>query len=226
MFQALFKGWVGELKTKAAQKILLDSKQYHSFNDVYVQARGRETQIDHIIVSKYGVFVVETKERKGWIFGSEKSAQWTQSLIGGKKVRFQNPLNQNYLHTKSLAENLGIAHSKIHSLVVFWGDCEFKTDMPENVVKGVFEFTDFIRHKKKILFTDEEVAGICVQIRTVKDDTPALQGLRHAQSLKRRFSDSSACPRCGGRLVTRSSKKGKFLGCSGFPRCRYSRELA
>ncbi len=69
MFEALFKGWIGELKTRATQKLFLDSKQYHIFNNVFIQGKGRATQIDHIVVSKYGVFVIETKERNGWIFG-------------------------------------------------------------------------------------------------------------------------------------------------------------
>jgi len=70
---------------------------------------------------------------KGWIYGDEKQAQWTQVLYGNK-YRFQNPLLQNCRHTKALAEFLGIEHSKIHSVVMFWNECEFKTPMPPNVL--------------------------------------------------------------------------------------------
>ena len=229
MLEALFKGWVGELKTKATQKLLLDSKQYHIFNSVFIQGKDKETQIDHIIVSKYGVFVVETKDRSGWIFGSERDAQWTQ-VIFDKKVRFQNPLRQNYLHTRSLADVLGIEHNKIHSLIVFWGDCEFKTPIPENVVKGIFKSTRYIKSKKQILLTDADVDRICKQIKTIKNNTSILQGIRHAYSLHKRYDNTSICPKCGGKLIERKSTRGKragnkFLGCENYPQCRYTKEL-
>lgn len=224
MFEALFKGWVGELKTKATQKLFLDSKQYHIFNNVIIPREEGTTQIDSVIVSKYGIFVVETKNRSGWIFGSEADSQWTQDNFG-KKRRFQNPLQQNYLHSKTLAEFLGVEHNKMHSLIVFWGDCEFKTRMPENVVKGVFEPTNYIKSKKQILLTDNEVDRICTQLRTTKDNTSILQSVQHAYTLHKRYDSTSICPKCGGKLLVRNSSRGKFLGCENYPRCRYTRDL-
>lgn len=229
MLERWFTGWVGELKTKATQKLFLDSKQYHIFSSVHIKGKDRATQIDHIIVSKYGLFVIETKERTGWIFGNATDSQWTQ-VIFGKKVRFQNPLRQNYLHTKSLAEFLGVEHNKIHSLIVFWGDCEFKTKIPENVVKGIYKPTSYIKSKTQVLLADDEVNRICAQIKTLKDNTPMLQGIRHAYSLHKRYDNTSICPKCGGKLLVRTSTKGKrvenkFLGCENYPRCRYIKEL-
>jgi len=187
MFEPLVKGWIGELKTKATQKLLLDSKQYHSFNNVLLQGEKGTTQIDHIIVSKYGVFVVETKERSGWIFGSETDREWTQVFPTKKKVRFQNPLRQNYLHTETLKDCLGIERNKIHSLIVFWGDCELKTQLPPNVVKGIVEEITYIKNKKQILLTDDHVDRLCTQIQTIKNNTPILQGIRHAYSLHKKY---------------------------------------
>jgi restriction system protein len=224
VFEALFKGWVGELKTKATQKLFLDSKQYHQFNNVYIPREEGTTQIDHVIVSKYGVFVVETKERSAWIFGNENDSQWTRDNFG-KKERFQNPLRQNDLHCKTLAKFLGIEHNKIHSVIAFWGDCEFKTRMPENVVKGVFQYTNYIKSKKQILLTDDEVDRICTQLRDIKDNTSFLQGVQHAYTLHKKYASTSICPWCGGKLLVRNSSRGKFLGCENYPRCRYTRDL-
>jgi restriction system protein len=187
MFEPLLKGWIGELKTKATQRLFLDSKQYPTFNNVFIQGKKGTTQIDHIIVSKYGIFVVETKQRSGWIFGSETDRQWTQVFPTKKKVRFENPLRQNYLHTQSLAECLGIERNKIHSLIVFWGDYEFKTPLPPNVVKGIVEEISYIKNKKQILLTDQDVDRLCAQIQTIKKNTPILQGIRHAYSLHNKY---------------------------------------
>ena len=52
--------------------------EYLILNDVYLPLPdGTTTQIDHIVVSQYGVFVVETKCYKGWIFGNAESKVWT-----------------------------------------------------------------------------------------------------------------------------------------------------
>jgi restriction system protein len=228
LLESMFKGWIGELKTKTAEKLLLDSKIYHVFNNVLIPFNQTTTQLDHVIVSKYGVFVLETKDKTGWIFGSETNSEWTQSIYG-KKYRFQNPLRQNYLHTKSLSDYLGVNHDKIHSLIVFWGDCEFKTPMPLNVVKGIFAPTEFIKTKRQVLLTDKEVDDLCEKVRTAKGNTTIMNQITHVRSLKQKFNDD-ICPKCGGKLLARTASKGtsigtKFLGCENYPKCRYTREI-
>ena len=206
--QALIKGYTGELKTKLAQKLLLD-EEYHVFNNIIIQSTSRSTQIDHIIVSKYGIFVIETKNKDGWIYGSINDEQWTQ-VFYQKKFRFQNPLRQNYLHTRSLAEFLKIDHGKIHSLVVFWGKCQFKTQMPVNVLKG--KCTGYIKSKKQVLLTNDEVDRIYQELLMVKCNAPFLSGRQHASSLKKRYASRIVCPKCGGNLLERTSHTGGESG--------------
>lgn len=122
--KAMIKGWLGEVQVSIAKKLFLDSKLYTDVNNVTITTTNGTTQIDHIIASPYGIFVVETKNMEGWIFGDEKNSQWTQSLYG-KKYKFQNPLHQNYRHIKALSEFLGIGEDKFHSLVMFTSDCTF-----------------------------------------------------------------------------------------------------
>lgn len=224
--QAIIKGWAGEMKTNIAQKIFLDSNTYHVFNNIIIQLNSRSTQIDHIIVSKYGIFVVETKNKGGKIYGSP-GHEWTQVFFN-KKFHFQNPLRQNYLHTKSLADCLGVDHNKIHSVVIFWGECQFKTEMPENVLNN--KYTGYIKRKKQILFSDEDVEQICGELKRIKDNTSFLDGWRHTNELKKRYNSTTICPKCGGNLLERTSRTGKqagqpFLGCERYPRCRYTKEL-
>lgn len=114
----IIKGWKGELKTKFISWLFLN-KEYQVFDNIIISTSRGSTQIDHIAVSKYGVFVIETKDKTGWIFGGSNQEQWTQ-VIFDTKYKFQNPLRQNYGHTKSLSEFLKIDHSKIHSLIIFW----------------------------------------------------------------------------------------------------------
>lgn len=162
---SVFKGFVGEAVGSLAHKILLDKSIYRELNNVTIPTPDGTTQIDHVIVSRFGIFVIETKNLSGWIFGDEKSAEWTQSLPGGK-FKFQNPLRQNYRHTKCLSEFLGVEHEKFHSVVMFWGETTFKTVMPKNVMdKG---YTSYIKAKSEILFSDNEVDEIVEAIHTGK----------------------------------------------------------
>jgi len=221
--EVIVKGWTGELKTKFINYLFLN-KDYRNFNNILIPIDDGTTQIDHAIVSKYGIFSVETKNKIGWIFGDPKQDQWTQSIYG-KKYKFQNPLRQNYRHTKSLADYLSIDHEKIHSLVIFWGDCEFKTNMPNNVIKGgIFDrgFRNYIQSKSVIIFSSEDVERICSILEDAKKNSGFLKGLQHTQNLKQRFANETKCSKCGGDLVKRHSKTGNaFLGCSNFPHCRY-----
>lgn len=92
---AVVKGWIGETIMRLMFCFLLSSEQYRVINDVTIpDGRGGTTQIDHVIVSIYGLFVVETKHYKGWIFGSERDRKWTQKIHGNHSQQFQNPLRQ------------------------------------------------------------------------------------------------------------------------------------
>lgn len=134
----VFKGWLGERRVRKTLDSL-DPGIFRAHHDLYVPRHDSEdlTQIDHVIVSPYGVFVIETKNYKGWIFGSEKQCTWTQQNYRSKQ-KFQNPLHQNNLHINSLAAYLDLPKNRFHSLVVFVGQSTFKTPMPDNVIsKGL-----------------------------------------------------------------------------------------
>ena len=186
IFGNSIKGYVGELKSIFTKKMFLNSEGYHDFNNIIIQKGNASTQIDHIVVYKYGVFVVETKDMSGWIYGSEKDAYWTQSFPNQKKYPFQNPLRQNYGHIMSLSEYLGISPDKMISIVIFWGDCVLKTSMPENVIRGGIQgYTKYIKSHKAVVFTDEEVSVLCSQIRKCKDSMNLLSNFRHIISTKK-----------------------------------------
>lgn len=123
------RGWLGETATAVGMRLGLNAKTYRPIDNVILPSRNDTTQIDHIVVSVSGIFVIETKNIKGWIFGSAENDTWTQVLVG-KKYQFQNPLKQNYRHTRCLAEYLRLDHRVFHSVVWFIGDYTFKTRCP------------------------------------------------------------------------------------------------
>lgn len=115
----------------------LDHEKYYILNNVTIPSEyNGSSQIDHIVVSRLGIFIIETKDYQGWIFGGENQTEWTQSLPGGRsKFQFQNPLRQNWGHMQSLKGIFpSVSDDMMKSIVVFTNASEYKTPMPENVV--------------------------------------------------------------------------------------------
>jgi len=151
-----FKGKLGEVFVNGINKLSLDKNIYKNIKDVIIKLKdGSTTQIDHIIVSKYGIFVIETKNYKGWIFGNEKSKNWTVTNYK-KKNQFQNPIHQNYKHIKALEEILKLDIKSFVSIVAFMGECTFKTDMPDNVFQGN-QYIKYIKSFDKAIFNPGQV---------------------------------------------------------------------
>jgi restriction system protein len=217
------EGKDGERNTRRYCYQYLKSDKYRQYHDVLITSSTRSTQIDHIIVSEYGIFVIETKTMNGWIYGDADSSRWTQ-VFNQKKYIFQNPLRQNYLHTKTLSNFLNIEHDKFFSIIVFWGDCVFQTSLPENVTRSAF--INYIRQKKLSVLTKDEMNRVCLELHRLKENTSQKDTLDYLHSIK----NTEICPRCGGKLKQRTVKRGgrtgtKFTGCSNFPKCNFTRNL-
>lgn len=179
------KGWFGEFGIKLLARLFLDGKEYHLIKNVTLPTEDSTTQIDHIIVSRFGLFVVETKNMKGWILGSENDRQWTQQIYN-HKTQFQNPLKQNHRHAKVLEEILGLMPDRIFSLIVFVGESTFKTKMPENVTTAR-GYTDYIRSKTEPLFGAYEVQEIIEKIEAYRLD-PDLETRRaQVKNLEKKY---------------------------------------
>jgi len=221
-----FKGVMGEFIVNVAAKLMLDKNEYHLIKNVTLPTEDGTTQIDHVIVSKFGLFVVETKNMKGWIFGDPKQSQWTQKIFK-KTSKFQNPLYQNYKHVKTLESLLGLSLHQIHSLIVFVGESTFKTEMPANVTHGI-GYIRFIKSKTTPVLSVAEVNDIVSKISNGRL-TPSFKTNRehvaHVKNIVSEKQSAPGCPKCGSVMVMREASKGvntgnKFLGCSRYPQCR------
>lgn len=225
--RSILKGWVGEQITCLGMWMFLDKRIYRRVQGVILPTTRGTTQIDHVLVSPFGVFVIETKNMKGWIFGRENDEKWTQVLFG-RKYRFQNPLRQNYRHTKCLAEFLKLEHSLFHSIVFFIGDCRFKTPMPANVMSS--GLASYIKSFRQPRLGSDRISAIDSTLKASKVN-PDLSLRVHLASLKSRHGSTTACPRCGGHLEQKVARRGRspghsFLGCSRYPACEFTRDLA
>jgi hypothetical protein len=175
----------GESRVSRAIRANFVSPDYHLLNHITLKLADGTTQIDHILVSRFGVFVIETKAYKGWIFANPGHAQWTQVLFTGK-FKFQNPIAQNRLHLQVVKELLDfLPPSAIKSVVVFAGNAEFKTDRPS----GVFTVSELVHHlrgcKEEILSINR--VQFCVgRLETARLAVTGQTDLEHVDYLRRR----------------------------------------
>ena len=229
---AWFKGVMGEFLVNLTARLFLDAKTYHLIKNVTLPTEEGTTQVDHVIVSPFGVFVVETKNMKGWIFGSADQRNWTQKIYKHSQ-KFQNPLHQNYKHVKTLEVLLGLKPEQLHSVVIFIGESTFKTAMPENVTQGL-GYVRYIKSKREVVLSENEIEAVIDKIgsgRLQSSIRTHINHVNHVKALVRKKEDSTSCPKCGGEMVLREVKKGnnagkRFYGCSRFPACRGVRNVA
>ncbi|GAD65182.1 nuclease-related domain-containing protein [Aquipseudomonas alcaligenes] len=225
-----FKGWFGERLVRVLAHYRLDRQVYRRLHDVTLPTPDGTTQIDHVFLSPFGIFVLETKNMRGWIFGSEQQAQWTQQIYK-QRFKFQNPLRQNYKHLKALEATLGVSPEHLHSVITFVGGSTFKTEVPANVTQGI-GFIRYIKSFQQPLFSEAEVDAMLHALQTGRRAPTLATHREHVQNLKRRNDPTAErqCPKCGSALLIRTVKSGakagqQFWGCSAFPKCRTMQNL-
>lgn len=113
-----FRGFMGEFWVKQELKKLPMDK-YIVLNDIMVKQNNSTHQIDHLIISQFGIFVIEMKNYYGLILGEEHKDKWIQYL-GKKKSYFLNPIHQNYGHVKALEKLLNLDNKYFIPIVCFY----------------------------------------------------------------------------------------------------------
>lgn len=218
------KGKRGE-KHVAAFLSFLPKKEYRVINDLLLQTGGHSTQIDHVVISVYGVFVIETKYYKGWIYGGENSEYWTQNIYGHKS-QLRNPLWQNQGQIKAITRLLSDPGMiPIYNIVAFSGQATLKIDRSLPVMYWRQVVPYFKRHREPQMSEAyaDEIYNLLLEAN-VTDKEARKQHVKIVKQNQQRRNISVAngkCPRSGGNLVLRDGRYGRFYGCSNYPRCKY-----
>jgi hypothetical protein len=131
-------------------------------NNVTLPIENGTTQIDHILLTEAGIFVIETKHYSGWILGNPREDKWTQ-VIFRKKSRFQNPVHQNYLHVKTVQALFKLPERAFTGVVVFTGEAEFKTDLGPSVIL-LDQLLGFLEQRREKVFDERQMAYVVGRI--------------------------------------------------------------
>ena len=205
----------------------LKGEEYLVLNDLLLKTNRGSSQIDHIVISQYGIFVIETKNYSGWIFGNEKSEDWTQSIYR-KKTKFRNPIKQNWSHIYALKDVLSdYKQATYHPIVVFTGNAELKNIESSIPVIYDHQLIRVIKEKARIPnLSIEQVKSIAIRLNDIniqyrKAKKQHVRQVRNHVQERKRKEKLKICPNCDGNLIVRDGQYGKFYGCSNYPRCKY-----
>lgn len=208
----------------------LPEEQYSFVHSVLLENEKGTSQIDQIVVSQYGIFVIETKNYTGWIGGKENASTWVQ-IIHNTKHRFNNPIHQNYGHIKALQSILpDVPETAYFSIVTFPGDCTLKATAVNSAVGYYGDVVPYIKAHTEVLIDPSAIPRIMEiidahNINSISSRREHNQEVRDRTARKKADSAAHICPRCGSPLVLRDGKYGKFYGCSAYPACHYKRDL-
>ena len=223
------KGKYGE-KTIAKALDTLPKDTYRVLNDVLLPTPKGSSQIDHIIISVYGIFVIETKNYSGKIYGTENSEYWTQYLPRFEK-QFYNPILQNAGHVKALRRVLKEYEPlPILPIVTFSGSAVLRVKIYDACViywNQLFSVINQFEDKKLDWST---VINIYEKIQSTRLDDNIDSKKNHLidirNTVKKKYDSLSSgkCPRCGGELVLRHGANGDFYGCFNYPQCKFTKK--
>ena len=246
VFDAEWTGKRGEKLTERELKLVsLFGRKGMTLRNLYIpKGNGETSEIDLVYITQKGIFVFESKNYSGWIFGDEGSQYWTVMLPNRQKNRFYNPIIQNRTHIKWLGKLVGPG-IPLFSVIVFSERCELKQVTVKSADVRVIRRDRVYATVRSIwdaapdLFSEEEVAGMFEKLKPLTEVDKATKAA-HIDSIKRTYQGSDGtgrteageklCPRCGKKLVIRTAKSGtnagkQFWGCTGYPGCRYTEGL-
>ena len=237
------KGKRGE--NRVHEHLLALPEEYHVFDDVVLNTNRGTTQIDHIVVSKYGIFTIETKNYRGEIYGDDDRQQWTQIIVTEVRYRrkwyktytyvtknhFYNPVKQSLGHIYSIKKTLSeFHHLKFIPIVVFTGSANIGNVKSSNHVIYDNDLVPTIQNYRTECLSDQDVQDV-VKVLSERNVREEVDDKTHARNVKATKNEvnrklaSGICPKCGGSLVRRNGKYGSFYGCSNYPKCRFTTHL-
>lgn len=254
IFDADWLGRHGEKLTERELKLVnLFGRKGLTLRNIYLPKKnGETTEIDLVYITQKGIFVFESKNYSGWVFGDEKSQFWTVTLPNREKNRFYNPIKQNRTHIKWLGNYVGKS-LPFFSIIVFSQHCELKRVTVESSDVKVIQRDDVYAAVCRIwenapnAIPEEEVSALYEKLKQLTDVDQSVKAA-HIESIRRigqtkpgphpeggpepaqGTAEEKLCPRCGRKLVLRTAKSGayagkQFWGCTGYPACRYTENI-
>ena len=223
-----FKGIIGEfiIKLIIGETSEVPGQEKYVIHDLLLRTDGdNTTQIDHIVINSSGIYVIETKNYKGRIYGDDYQKQWTQVLNYGKvKYPIYSPVRQNYKHV-CVIKQFFPEYVAVNSLVVFIrGNVEY---IKSNYVCSPWELNRRMNVYSEYTLSPYEMKSIYETLLN-NNISDTISRWQHAENIKRKKSDNdyyvnnNICPKCKGNLIKKRGRYGEYLACCHYPDCKFT----
>lgn len=188
------------------------------------------SEIDVIMLTNKKIYVIESKNYSGWIFGNAEQQDWTVIYSAKTRGKLFNPIIQNRSHVKALSDCIGLEPWYFKSYIVFSDKCTLKSVPPNTSEYAICKKNQLLDSLRKDLNGREQVfhaakfaqiKHILSKLKSESTDEKRLQQREEA----RKVASGLICPVCGSPLVRRNGKYGAFLGCSRYPNCTFTRNI-
>lgn len=237
------KGKRGEKSVNETLDLL--PNEYFSLNNIMLATKSGTTQIDHVVVSKYGLFTIETKNYRGKIYGDDARDKWTQVIVTNvtyakkmyktytyvTKNELYNPVKQSQGHAYVLKKLLNnYSHLLVVPIVVFLDNADISGVYSKEHVIHKEQLLNVIRQYKAVYLTDDEVQDVKKIIEkhnliNIVGNRTHVANIKHKQQQRQNKISAGICPQCGGRLVFKRGKYGDFYGCINYPQCSFTAKV-
>lgn len=178
-----FRGFMGEFWLKLELKKLPKNK-YKLLNDIMIEDEKGTHQIDHIVISKYGIFVIEMKNYYGLILGNQYKEKWYQCL-GKNKYAFHNPMYQNYGHVKALSNALNLNEEVFIPIVCFSNQVKLKVTSNKPVVQVDTINRNILKYTEEIITCDLNELSSKIEDMNILDKIKRKEHVKNIRNLKR-----------------------------------------
>lgn len=146
---------------------------YKTLHNLYIPYRDNTAEIDLVLIHTKGIYVIESKNYSGWIFGDESNNYWTQCMVNKQRYKFYNPIKQNRTHVNAISNYLKIDKKAFISIILFSGRCELKK-VPADTTEYIITQRDILPFKLRYdlnsrndIFTTEQVDEIAKRLQTL-----------------------------------------------------------
>lgn len=227
---------IGDYGEKKVSSFLedLDCEDYRVYNDLLVRNGDYTTQVDHLVISRYGVFVLETKNVHGKVYGGSNAEFWKQYLpaCGYKRYGFtqehklRNPIWQNNGHIKTLRKLVFGNDVPMYGIVVFPINTVINVTA-EQPVMNMHNVVPYIKRYRDVVLSSEQMSFYrkrLIEVISTSESDRKEHLVNVYRNIERRNEAvvNGRCPRCGGNLVLKNGRYGRFYSCSNYPKCKYT----
>ena len=161
--------------------------------NVYVPRKdGTTSEIDVLYIANTGLYVFESKNYGGWIYGTEKRRYWTQTFPNGTKHSFFNPIFQNNGHISALKAYLNLADMYFHSVIVFGENATIKSDVLKEASVPILKRHQVRKRLEQdmaslpVLLTAEDISALYEVLKPLAQVTGDIKA-KHIETVKQKL---------------------------------------